>query len=73
MKNNKFLKGRTAGVATDEGSMVRNGTRKTIDCGGMSDGGGSSELNNVAHAIYRKSVKNGGGSGAIGDQAIKDR
>lgn len=46
------------GVPTDQGKMVRNGTPKTIECGGASDGGGSSELSSVAKRI--NSPKKGG-------------
>jgi hypothetical protein len=49
------------GVKTDQGKMVRNGTPKTIDCGGKSDGGGSAELAAVAKAI--NSPKKGGAPG----------
>jgi len=47
------------GVPTNEGKMVRNGTPKTIECGGHSDGGGSAELSRVAKAINAGNKKGG--------------
>ena len=49
------------GVPTNQGKMVRNGTPKTVECGGASDGGGSSELSSVAKRI--NSPKKGGAPG----------
>lgn len=47
------------GVPTDQGKMTRNGTPKTIDCGGASDGGGSAEVARVAKSINTGNRKGG--------------
>jgi hypothetical protein len=74
-KNEKYLHGRKEGVKTDQGKMVRNGTPKMLPGGGAKCESGShnEELTAAAHGIYQKAVKNGGGSGEIGDKAIKTR
>lgn len=47
------------GVPMNQGKMVRNGTPKTIDCGGHSDGGGSAELASKAKSINAGNRKGG--------------
>jgi len=47
------------GVPQNQGKMVRNGTPKTIDCGGHSDGGGSMDVSRAAKAIHAGNKKGG--------------
>ena len=52
MKTKGDNKNRHKGVPDNEGKMVREGTPKTIDCSGHSDGGGSAELAKAAKSIH---------------------
>lgn len=47
------------GVPENQGKMTRNGTPKTIDCGGHSDGGGSAEVSKAAKGIHAGNRKGG--------------
>jgi hypothetical protein len=49
------------GMPDNQGKMVRNGTPKTVDCPGKSDGGGSADIAAAAKAINKP--KSGGAPG----------
>lgn len=57
MPSSKVHKGK--GVPHNQGKMVRNGTPKTIDCGGHSDGGGSHDVAKAAKSIHTNNRKGG--------------
>lgn len=52
---------KSKGVKTNQGKMEGRGVHKTVDVGGKSDGGGSSDVARVAKAI--NSPKKGGAPG----------
>lgn len=68
----KYLKGRQAGVEETQGVKRKGTAEKTIFPGERnSDGGGEDGLGAAAHSIYEKAVHNSGDS--IGDKALTER
>lgn len=64
-----YQKGRTSGVEGTYGQKRKGVAEKTA----VANPEGSGDLANVASSVYRKAVRNGGGSDTGGDPALRQR
>ncbi len=68
-RNETYERGRSAGVEGTYGKKRKGVAEKTA----IEHAEGEGDLASVAHSVYRKAVKNGGGSDTGGDPALRNR